>query len=85
MQDTFLKAFQHIGSFQQRAKFSTWLVSIASNTAIQRIRDRKDMETLDDSGFESDDGSGPGRFRPGRMIRRNCILGWKCGHWSKKA
>jgi RNA polymerase sigma-70 factor, ECF subfamily len=59
MQDTFLKAFQHIGSFQQRAKFSTWLVSIASNTAIQRIRDRKDMESLDDSGFESDGG-----FRP---------------------
>jgi len=59
MQDTFLKAFQHIGSFQQRSRFSTWLVSIASNTAIQRFRERKNVESLDDYGFESDDG-----FRP---------------------
>jgi RNA polymerase sigma-70 factor, ECF subfamily len=59
MQDTFLKAFQHIGRFEQRSKFSTWLVSIASNTAIQRIRERKNMESLDDSGFDSDEGFHP--------------------------
>src|SRR5260370_18699755 len=34
MQDTFLKAFQHLSGFEGRAKFSTWLVSIATNTAI---------------------------------------------------
>jgi RNA polymerase sigma-70 factor (ECF subfamily) len=55
MQDTFLKAFRYIGSFEQRSKFSTWLLSIASNTAIQRIRERKNMESLDDSGFDSDE------------------------------
>ncbi len=50
MQDTFLKAFQHIGEFQHRSKFSTWLVSIASNTALQRLRERKQSEWLDDTG-----------------------------------
>jgi RNA polymerase sigma-70 factor (ECF subfamily) len=59
MQDTFLKAFQHLSSFQGRSSFSTWLVSIASNTGVQRLRDRKPAESLDDSGLESEDG-----FRP---------------------
>jgi RNA polymerase sigma-70 factor (ECF subfamily) len=50
MQDTFLKAFEHIGDFQQRSKFSTWLLSIAGNTALQRLRDRKRLEYLDEDG-----------------------------------
>jgi len=58
MQDTFLKAFQHLDGFEGRAKFSTWMVSIASNTAIQRLRERKPVESLDDD-FESEEG-----FRP---------------------
>ena len=34
MQDTLLSAFKHISGFQGRSKFSTWLVSIARNTAL---------------------------------------------------
>jgi len=49
MQDTFLKVFQHLAGFEGRSKFSTWLVSVASNTAIQRLRERKPMESLDES------------------------------------
>jgi len=49
MQDTFLKVFQHLAGFEGRSKFSTWMVSIASNTAIQRLRERKPMESLDES------------------------------------
>jgi len=59
MQDTFLKAFQHLGSFAGRSKFSTWLITIASNTAVQRLRDRKRLESLDRGEFESEEG-----FRP---------------------
>lgn len=59
MQDTFLKAFRHIGAFQYRSKFSTWLVSIAGNTGIERLRERRNVESLDDIGFESEEG-----FRP---------------------
>jgi RNA polymerase sigma-70 factor, ECF subfamily len=58
MQDTFLKVFQHLGGFEGRSKFSTWLVSIATNTGIQRLRERRPMESLDDSGPD-DEG-----FRP---------------------
>jgi RNA polymerase sigma-70 factor (ECF subfamily) len=54
MQDTFLKAFEHIGDFQGRSKFSTWLTSIASNTALQRLRDRRRLEGLDDAGDEAE-------------------------------
>jgi RNA polymerase sigma-70 factor (ECF subfamily) len=59
MQNTFLTAFQHLGNFEGRSKFSTWLVSIASNTAIQWLRDRKPVQSLDESEFESEEG-----FRP---------------------
>ena len=62
VQDTFLKAFQYLPGFERRAKFSTWLVSIASNTGLQRIRDRKPIESLDDGGPDPDE------FRP-RQIR----------------
>jgi RNA polymerase sigma-70 factor (ECF subfamily) len=63
MQDTFVKAFQHLRDFQGRSKFSTWLVSVASNTGLQLLRDRKPMQSLDDDFSEADDG-----FRP-RQIR----------------
>jgi RNA polymerase sigma-70 factor, ECF subfamily len=61
MQDTFLKAFEHIGDFRGRSKFSTWLISIASNTALQLLRERKHLECLDDAGEEAE-------FRP-RQVR----------------
>jgi RNA polymerase sigma-70 factor (ECF subfamily) len=51
MQDTFLKAFQHLPGFEGRSKFSTWLVSIATNTGLQRLRERRPMESLDE-GFD---------------------------------
>ena len=63
MQDTFLKAFQHLDKFQSRSKFSTWLVSIATNTGLQRLRERKPLESLDESASEAEE-----RFRS-RQIR----------------
>ena len=47
MQDVFLKAYQHIGDFEQRSTFSTWLVRIAINTGIQRVRSRKEFDSFD--------------------------------------
>lgn len=62
MQDALLSAFKHIAGFQGRSKFSTWLISIARNTALQRIRSRKNMESLDEPAESEED------FRP-RQIR----------------
>jgi RNA polymerase sigma-70 factor, ECF subfamily len=63
MQDTLLSAFKHISGFQGRSKFSTWLVSIARNTALQRLRGRKNIESLDEGEYEEDRD-----FRP-RQVR----------------
>lgn len=57
-QDAFLKAFQHLPEFEGRSSFSTWLVRISINTGLQRLRGRKDFETLDDENEE---------FRPRRI------------------
>jgi RNA polymerase sigma-70 factor, ECF subfamily len=51
-QDVFLKAFEHIGSFQGRSKFSTWLTSIAINTGRQLLRDRKPLEPMEEEDDE---------------------------------
>jgi RNA polymerase sigma-70 factor, ECF subfamily len=63
MQDALLSAFKHIGGFQGRSKFSTWLVSIARNAAIQRLRGRKDFESLDEGESQEERD-----FRP-RQVR----------------
>ena len=54
LQDTFLKVFQHLARFEGRSKFSTWLVSIATNTGIQRLRERRPMESLDEPGSDEE-------------------------------
>jgi RNA polymerase sigma-70 factor (ECF subfamily) len=52
LQDAFLKAFQHLPDFQGRSKFSTWLVRIAINTGLQRVRSRKEVDSLDEENEE---------------------------------
>ncbi len=63
MQDALWSAFKHIGGFQGRSKLSTWVISIVRNTALQRLRDRKPTESLDEGA-----GEGDGEFRP-RQVR----------------
>ena len=49
-QDVFLKAFQHLSSFKAESSFSTWIYSIAYNTAISAARKRKfDTFAMDDT------------------------------------
>ena len=47
-QDVFVKAFRSIGSFQAKAKFSTWLYRIAYNHCISVIRKKVKMIDLVD-------------------------------------
>src|SRR5687768_13145668 len=40
MQQAYLNAFAHLGQFAERAQFSTWLIRIAVNEALARLRKR---------------------------------------------
>ena len=48
LQDAFLKAFQHLPNFEGRSRFSTWLVRIAINTGLQRLRSQKEVDSFDE-------------------------------------
>lgn len=40
-QDTFLKAYQNLSSYQSKSKFSTWIYRICVNLAISKTRGKK--------------------------------------------
>jgi RNA polymerase sigma-70 factor (ECF subfamily) len=47
-QDVFLKVFKSLGTFDRRANFQTWLVSVSRNLCIDHYRSvRKERETID--------------------------------------
>ena len=46
LQETFLKAFQHLGDFQGQSKFYTWIVRIAVNESLMKLRKRKSDRTV---------------------------------------
>src|SRR5512140_1637220 len=50
VQDAFLKAYENLGQFQGQSKFYTWLVRIAVNEALMRLRRRRPerMVSLDE-------------------------------------
>src|SRR3989440_12927747 len=41
LQETFLKAYEHLDQFKGDAKFYTWIVRIAVNQALMKLRRRK--------------------------------------------
>jgi RNA polymerase sigma-70 factor, ECF subfamily len=63
MQDVMLSAYKHIAEFESRSKFSTWLVSIARNKAIEYLRKRKNEVSLDESAFGEDQNFRPRELR----------------------
>ena len=46
LQETFLKAYSHLESFQGHSKFYTWIVRIAVNEALMKLRKRKSSRTI---------------------------------------
>ena len=62
-QDVFFKAFQKLDQFQGNSKFSTWLVRIAVNESLMRLRKRKTSKTVSmDQDVETEEGSIPRDF-----------------------
>src|SRR6201996_8758096 len=63
VQDVFFKAFQKLDQFQGNSKFSTWLVRIAVNESLMRLRKRKTSRTVSmDQDVQTDEGSIPRDF-----------------------
>jgi RNA polymerase sigma-70 factor (ECF subfamily) len=46
LQESFLKAYTHLDSFHGDSKFYTWLVRIAVNEALMKLRKRKSDKTV---------------------------------------
>ena len=60
VQDAFLKAYQNLGQFQGNSKFYTWLVRIAVNEALMKLRRRRTDRTVSmDEDVETEEGSMP--------------------------
>ena len=55
MQDAFLKAYSHLQTFQEDSRFYTWLVRIAANEALMRLRKRRPNLFSLDEPLEGDD------------------------------
>ena len=60
VQDAFLKAYQNLDQFQGNSKFYTWLVRIAVNEALMKLRRRRTDRTVSiDEDVETEEGSMP--------------------------
>ena len=56
LQEAMLKAFEHLDSFQEQSKFYTWLVRIAVNESLMKLRKRKSDRSVSlDESIETDE------------------------------
>ena len=60
VQEAFLKAYQNLANFQEQSKFYTWLVRIAVNEALMKLRRRRSDKTVSiDQDIETDEDTIP--------------------------
>src|ERR1700724_2123066 len=60
VQDAFLKAYEKLDQFQGNSEFYTWLVRIAVNESLMRLRKRRTGKMVSiDEDIETDEGSVP--------------------------
>jgi RNA polymerase sigma-70 factor, ECF subfamily len=55
MQDAFMKAYSHLDTFQEDSRFYTWLVRIAANEALMRLRKRRPNQVSLDEPVQGED------------------------------
>jgi RNA polymerase sigma-70 factor (ECF subfamily) len=72
VQETFLRAYRNLDSFQERANFGTWLYRIAVNCSLDWLRKRRPHEELNENIEPDYEGSesvkNSPRTDPDRMI-----------------
>jgi RNA polymerase sigma-70 factor (ECF subfamily) len=66
MQDAYVRAFQYLGQFAGRSKFSTWLTRIAVHEALARAHKAKRFEEWDDmnENMQGEIGAAPLKLNP---------------------
>src|SRR5580658_4179830 len=65
-QGAFLKAYLHLGDFQGASRFSTWLLRIAINEGLERLRRRKQTVSIEDDQSDENENFRPREFRDWR-------------------
>lgn len=75
VQETFLKAFRRLDSFQHQSSFSTWLYRIAVNTALDFLKrhGRNPVTAVEDPELMQQSGPGPGVAAPDKGLEREEI------------
>ncbi|HET9178273.1 MAG TPA: sigma-70 family RNA polymerase sigma factor [Terriglobia bacterium] len=56
LQETFLKAFEHLSDFREDSRFYTWIVRIAINQGLMKLRKRRGSKEVRIEDGENDDG-----------------------------
>lgn len=64
MQETYVRAYEHLAQFEGRARFSTWLTRIAVNEAIKRSIARGRLDPLELDNMEREDEVMPAFHQP---------------------
>jgi RNA polymerase sigma-70 factor (ECF subfamily) len=72
VQETFLKAYQHLAEFRGDSQFSTWLIRITLNQSLMKLRkQRATREVSLDEDFGTDEDMLPGRSSIGLPMPKN--------------
>jgi RNA polymerase sigma factor (sigma-70 family) len=54
-QESFIKAYQQIGTFQSQSKFSTWLYTIVYRTSVSKLQKNKVVTFAIDNELDTED------------------------------
>ena len=77
-QDIFLKIFKSLDTFDRRANFQTWLISVSRNLCIDHYRSvRKERETID-RDVDADRAVAGRRATPARWRRSSSATASSC-------
>jgi RNA polymerase sigma-70 factor (ECF subfamily) len=70
LQNTFIKALQHLPKFEERSSISTWLYRIAANEALMMIRKRRPETALTDLAPEDNENE---EYAPANLTDWCCL------------
>jgi RNA polymerase sigma-70 factor (ECF subfamily) len=59
VQDAFLKAFRNLNQFRENSQFSTWLIRIAVNESLNKLRKQRNHKSVSlDENFQNEESAG---------------------------